>query len=100
MANNSITALPENIGNMQALESLNLAGNDIEELPKSMLSLHLQFLDLSGNPISEDDDVFVKLMSRGCQVLTGSNTPDIKRNNEKEREKNEETQEFLRNYWG
>ncbi|TFG32026.1 leucine-rich repeat domain-containing protein [Candidatus Thorarchaeota archaeon] len=99
LAENNIQSIPEDIGGMQSLESLNLAGNMIEKLPRSMLSIPLQFLTISGNQISESDEVVMKFKKRGCKIGKGSNTQYVEKNEEKYQDLREERENFFRGLW-
>lgn len=52
---NSISSLPENFGDLQKLQKLDLYGNALVTLPYSFSSLsRLKWLDLRDNPLRED----------------------------------------------
>lgn len=51
----SLNVLPENLGVMKLLESLNLAGNYFRQIPSELSGLHrsLKYLDLSDNILAD-----------------------------------------------
>ncbi|EMM78569.1 leucine rich repeat protein [Leptospira santarosai str. 2000030832] len=54
---NQLTTLPEEIGNLQNLQTLNLNNNQLTTLPKEIGKLQkLKWLDLSGNPSLIDQE--------------------------------------------
>jgi len=93
---NALTTLPESIENMHALRKIDLSDNRISGLPESILSLQLEALALSGNPILENNAIVLQLKERGCQVSIGD-SPHHGKSEADDRDK--DTQEFFRSLW-
>ena len=65
-----LTKLPENFGNLIALQSLNIGGNKLKSLPKSFSNLiSLKILELDEEQIKYLPDSYRNLKS--LQILSG-----------------------------
>ncbi len=70
LSNNKLTVLPAEIGQLKALKTLNLSGNFFEVLPPEIGQLKaLQTLDLSDNPISKSELQRIRALLPQCNVL-------------------------------
>ncbi|WP_342204885.1 hypothetical protein [Serratia ureilytica] len=64
-----LTRLPENIGELTALRSLDLRANRLSDLPESLGELsRLRKLDLRWNDFTHTPNVIEILRARGCMV--------------------------------
>ncbi len=70
LSNNSLTALPDDIGNMEQLESIHSANNHLRDLPSSFFHLkNLTFLDLSSNKLRQLSDGIGQLTQLNSLLL-------------------------------
>jgi Leucine-rich repeat (LRR) protein len=64
LAGNDLKKIPKEIGDLKNLQSLNLSGNSIKKLPKEISELYnLNNFDLHGNELSEIPKEFSELIS-------------------------------------
>jgi Leucine-rich repeat (LRR) protein len=74
---NSLTKLPESIGNLRNLQILNLETNKLTELPESLLKLeNLRQIVLQDNPLdtktfgkTPTEEILSELKKKGTQVV-------------------------------
>ncbi len=68
LRNNRLAALPASIGSLARLCTLDLRGNQFDELPDTLLELPLTKLDLRWNPLRGRPRWLDELARRGCRV--------------------------------
>jgi Leucine-rich repeat (LRR) protein len=65
---NRLAALPASLGRLRRLATLDLRGNQLDELPDTLLDLPLTKLDLRWNPLRGRPRWLDELTRRGCLV--------------------------------
>ncbi|MBL8121204.1 hypothetical protein JNM87_00450 [Candidatus Saccharibacteria bacterium] len=67
----NMTAVPDEIGQMQSLQSLDLSYNNLNSLPASIKNLSdtLKELNISGNPMTRSEANYIKQMLPNTTVI-------------------------------